>query len=612
MNDTCPYLKDVESDLQARSDWSERDAAIMKRRMGERPKKRNKPYINSPNPVERLVDDNTNDKTDQEISMIMNAPVIAIMIPIGVVAEAALVAQAQKAFNTYLRHMCGYRPKKEEAVDTKNARGFSVTKTIREEHPDWGMIPSFETVDPRDVIVPIKSRVGDGKEPVRVTFVNRYGYREFKEKVRNGWNREAIAAVMSAVTTKSPDGQVDVSESDHDDESAFKVTKELIGLNTSDLKNSEIVVWEICHYATEWDVEKSTGTVKKGDKCISYICPDVPDQLLKIIPWRETDTFEAVPIEDPLRGTIMDSREIRGKDKRWPLIQHRYSYRSRLWYDTEGIGQKNMDLQIKATAIERSILILIDFISDPTYTSEGQANEQNIVKKPGAVLPNGIKPVDEHSRIAVLQQLNFMLDQVKRVAAKRAGIAGGIYSSQTSESRKLEKTATEVESENATQDVVSSASVDRFNDPDRELFRQLWADMRRLGTRLPIIDNGKFEGYMDETIYALDFLIIPAASQKTLNPDLQFRKAQSLMAVNADHAEVTGADLAAGYKHITQMADPVLANLIYPNPESGELPITTTIMQLQQAVEQLAAGVEQNSNKVDQAIQLGVEVAGAS
>lgn len=611
MSDSCPYLKDVEADLQARNDWAEKDKAIQKRRLGERPKKRNKPYPNAPNPVERLVDDNTNDKTDQEISMIMNAPVIAIMVPLGTVEDATLVSQAQKGFNTYLRHLCGYRQKKEEAVDTKNARGFAVTKPIREEHPDWGLIPSFETVDPRDCIVPVTFKVGPGKEPERFAYINRFSYRDFKKKVKAGWNRKAIAEVISKVTVKDADGEVSVSESDHDDDSTFKVTKELIGLNTSDRKSGEIVVWEIFHYATAWDAEKSGGIVKKGEKCVSYVCPDVPGELLKVMPWCEQDYAETNTIEDPLRGAYIDTRMVKGKDKAMPLIQHRYSYRSRLWYDTEGIGQKNMDLQIKATAIERAILILIDHISDPTYTSEGEFNQQNIVKRPGAVLPNGIKPVDERSRIAILEQLNFQLDAVKRVASKRAGIAGGIYSSQMSESRKLQKTATEVDSENATQDVVSSASVDRFNDPDTELFRQIWADMRRMRTRLPVIDNGRFEGIINDAVYDIDFLIIPAASQKTLNPDLQFRKSSGMMSIVAERAEITGADVAAGDKHMLQMADPVLANLVFPDPDSGEVPITTTLNALSQAVEQLTAGVEEATAKADQALDLGSEVAGA-
>ena len=611
MNDTCPYLKEIDADLQARSEWAEKDKAIMKRRLGDRPKTRNTPYKNAPNPVERLVDDNTNDKTDQEISMIMNAPLKAIFIPVGEGVDASLVSQAQKGFNTFLTHQCGYRPKKEEAVDTKNARGFAITKTIREDHPDWGTIPSFETVDPRDVIVPINTRVGTENEPERLVCVMRYSHREFKKKVSSGWNRKAVAAVLQKVTVKSNDGEVDISESSYDDESTFKVTKELVGLNTSDKQNNEIVVWEIYHYATEWDVEKSSGLVEKGDKCVSYVCPDVPQELLKVIPWREEDRTEASITEDPLRGRYVSVKQVKGKDKRWPIVQHRYSYRSRLWYDTEGIGQKNMDLQIKATAIERAILILIDHISDPTYTTDGDANQQNIVKRPGAVLPNGIKPVDERSRIGVLEQLHFMLDQVKRVAAQRAGITGGTYSAQVNESRKLEKTATEIQSQNATQDLVSSASVERFNDPDRELFRQLWADMKRLRVRLPIIDNGNFEGFLDDAIYDMDFLIVPAASQKTANPDLQFNKSSAIMGIIASRAEVTGADIAAGDKHIVQQADPVLANLLFPNANSGQLPITTTLIELKQAVEQLAAADEEINAKADQALQLGGELVDA-
>lgn len=611
----CPYLKDVDDDLLARDTWSRKDEEIMKRRLGERPKKRNKPYPGAPNPVERLIDDNTTDKTDQEISMIMNAPIIAIFIPIGQRIDPSVVTQAQNGFNTYLRHLCGYRPKKEEAVDTKNARGFAVTKVIREEHPDWGLIPSFETVDPRDCIAPVTAKAD--KEPERITCVLRYGRREFEDLKDQGYSKEAIDVVLEKLTTKDAEDRVGVSESSYDDKSTFKVTRELVGINSSDVKHNQIVVWEVYHYATKWDVENSNDIVKEGDKCVSYVCPDVPDQLLKVMPWREEDDIElipkledGVPVFDEFGNEDFDIEEIQGKDRRWPLIQHRYSYRSRLWYDTEGIGHKNMDLQIKATALERAILIMIDYISDPKYKNTGTENQANIVSRPGAVLPQGIEPADESGRMQVLNQLNFMLDQTRRAASSRAGIAGGIYSSMASESRKLEKTATEVQSENATSDIVSSASVDRFNDPDREMFRQLWDDMKRLRVRLPVIDNGQFQGFIDDTIYQYDFLIIPAASQKTLNPDLQFQKANAIMNSVVATAEVTGADLAGGYKHIIQQADPVLAAQLFPQQEGGEMPITSTLNALSQQVEQLSAAVQQNATEIDQVTKLSEEVAG--
>jgi hypothetical protein len=225
-----------------------------------------------------------------------------------------------------------------------------------------------------------------------------------------------------------------------------------------------------------------------------------------------------------------------------------------------------------------------------------------------------MQPTDERNRLAILDQLNFMLDQIKRVASTRAGVAGGNFSGQVNESRKLQKTATEVQTESNTQGVVSSASVDRFNDPDRELFRQLWAEMGRMKTRLPIVDNGQFVGFIDEAIYELEFLIIPAASQKTLNPDAQFQKASVILGSVVETAPVTGADLAAGYKYIIGQADPILGAALFPDPESGETPITTTLNALTQQIEQLtaadeqiAADVEENSVQIDQVAKLATE-----
>lgn len=584
----------------------------MKRRLGERPRKRNHPYPGAPNTVDPVIDDLTRDKTDQEISMILNAPTIAIFIPVGS-ADISITTKAQKAFNTHLRHTCGYRPKKEEAVDTKNARGFAITKQITEEHSERGTIPSFETVDPKDLIVPPETK--DIQKAERLAGVLRLSRRVVKEKP---WNMTAVKELLEKLTSTDSAGEKSVTESSNDEESTFKVTKELIGLNTSDTARSEIVVWEICHYATEWDVEQANGLIEKGDKCISWVCPDAPELLLHIVRWKEEDSVE------PLEGDAELAREIElavieqrepvltidivGKDKPWPYVQHRYEYRSRLWYDTRGIGHICMDNQIIATSVQNARLVQYDYSSSPMFEGGSGANQQNVVVKPGAMLPEGVKPVKMAS---VGQDLSFEGDYQRRVASTRSGSGGGTYSGEVSSSRKLEKTATEVQSDNAKGSLVSSASVDRFNDPDRELFQQLWAEMKRMKTALPIISNGKFEGILDALAYEHDFIIIPAASQKTLNPDMQFMKAQEIMRLNAEFAATTGADVGAGLKHITEMADPDLANTLYPDAEGGELPITPTLNEHEQAIEQLAAGLEQANEKAEAALNLGKDVADA-
>jgi len=616
MQSSCPYLADTDADLQARQEWNRKDDGILGRRLGKRPKKRNKPYKGAPNTVDPIINDLATDKTDQEISMILNAPVVAIFIPLGDV-PASYTTMAQKGFNTYLRHMCGYRQKKEVAVDTKNARGFAITKQITENTDEWGVIPSFDTVDPKDLIVP--PRTTDIRRAERVTHVMRLSLREFKDKPKTGgWNRKAVAAVAKKLVHKDSEGTERVATSDHDDENTFTVTKALIGLNTSDVDNDKIVVWEICHYATQWDVEKSNGIVGLGDKCVSTVCPDCPEELLHIVAWREDSTFEnlaGAELEAEMRSAQFDSREpdvvreVRGRDKPWPYIQHRYENRSLLWYDSRGIGHTCMDNQIIATAIQNGKLIQLDYASMPVFEGTGTPNEQNVTVKPGTVLPEGLKPV---TMKPVTAELAFENDYQRRLASQRTASGAGTYSAEVSSSRKLEKTATEVKSENAKGDTVSSASVDRFNDADRQLFPMLWNELRRMGTELPMIGAGlKFEGMMPADIYKHRFLIVPAASEKTLNPDMQFIKDREIIEMNAEHAEVTGADIGAGLRRVTEKVDTNLAHTLYPDPNSGELPIAPVLMRLQQQVEQLAANVEQNSKRVDQALQLGSEVAGA-
>jgi len=610
---SCPYLKYVEADLQARSEWVRKDSAIMRRRLGERPSKRNKPYPGAPNTVDPLIDDLTREKTDQEISMILNAPEIAIFIPVGEV-EPEIATMAQKGFNTYLRHLCDYRARKEESVDTKNCRGFSITKLITENHPEWGMIPSFETVDPRDLIVPPKTKKIAKAE--RLTYIGRPSLRELKNRPEErGWSKKSVDALVAKLKPSNID-DAGVTESSHDDQSVFKVTKQLIGLNTSDLKNDEIVIWETCKYADQWDADRSNDLVKKGEKCVTWICPDVPDILLHIVRWKEEDDVQPLPeemVQGELELAMLEGREpvlyttIPGKDKEWGYVQHRYEYRSRLWYDSRGIGHTCMDNQIIATNVQNAKLIQIDFFSKPMFEGGNNANQQNVVVKPGAVLPDGIK----HVQLQPLgSELSFEADYQRRTASKRSGSGGGTYSAEVSQSRKLQKTATEVQSEDSRGNEISSASVERFNDADRELFPMLWRELKRMQVELPMIGSGmSFDGMMPLEVYNYRFLIVPAASDKSLNPDLQFRKDMAVMEVNIEQAPVTGADIAAGMKYITGNVNPNLAHELYPDPNSGELPITTTLMQIQQAVEQIQQQVEQNTETIEAVRELGGAVA---
>ena len=133
-NKEAPYKWHIEQDLQGRKTWNEKDNLIIKRRLGER-STTSLPYPGAPNPIVNIIDDTVRIQTDTEISMIMNAPRLAYFIPIGDVPPEK-AREAELAFDTLLRHYMNSRRRKEEAVDTKNARGFAVCKVIFEKDPD--------------------------------------------------------------------------------------------------------------------------------------------------------------------------------------------------------------------------------------------------------------------------------------------------------------------------------------------------------------------------------------------------------------------------------------------------------------------------------------------
>jgi hypothetical protein len=600
------------------------DTKILERRLSKRPKKKNYPYPGAPNVVDPILDDLTTSKTDQEMGMIWNSPEIAYFIPLDDDMPPEYGPMAQTGFNTFLRHRCAYRQKKEESVDTKNLRGFSITKQISDEDTE-GAFPSFETIDPKDLIV--DSTVRNLQKAEQITHIQRLSIRELKGKpASKGWNKTAVAAVVEQLSKTDEEGTTSVQESAKDDNSTFKVTKDLVGINTSDTSKNEIVVWEVAHYATKWDVANSNNIVSEGDKCVTTICPDVPEQLLHTVRWIGDDEIVVMDDEAGLRELFAAETEgrepdltetIPGKDKPWPYIQHRNENRSRGYYDSRGIGHTCMDNQIIATAVLNGKLVQLDYSMSPVFEGGGSnPNQQNVTIKPGVLLPDGIKQVAMKS---VDQSLAFEQDAQRRVASQRTAAGGGLFSGEVSESRKLQKTATEVQADEAQGNTVSSSSVDRFNDADREMFPMLWKELKRMEIKLPMIAAGMtFEGDMDTNIYNYKFRIVPAASDKTRNPDLQFSKSTRLIEINAEHAALTGADIGAALKHATEQADPNMARTMYPDPEAGQLAIMPTIVELQQKQaeqdalnEQQSTAIEQNTAKADQALGLGTDVANA-
>lgn len=590
---SAPYIQDINDDIQARSRWNEKDNQILKKRMTERPAKSK--YVGAPNAVVSIIDDNVSERTDQEISMIMNAPFFAHFIPLAN-ADQALVQKAQIGFDTLLRHFMDYRAKKETAVDMKNARGFAITKIIREEHETLGVIPSFETIDLKDIIVPVGTK--KIRKANRVVHVLRYNAKALRDKEKEGWKN--IDLILGKIEEKSKSKTVSSSQSstrysaEDNANNTLKQTEALIGINTSNPNEGEIVVWEVAHYASDWDVESCStdwpDVVIKDRRCMTYICPDVPEIVLFAKSWRrETVLTEVDPVTKQNKVTIKDKG-----DKPWPYVQHRHELRSEWWYDTRGIGHTCMDNQIAATGILNRKLIWMDYAVNPLFENEGgEVNPANIKLAPGTVLPRGIKMA---RMVDAPQQLSFDLDYFKRDAGRKAGTGTGVYSENVADTRKLQKSATEVASEDSKRAMTSSASVDRFNDADRELFLQIWEDCKELNVALPMVQNNKYLGVTPQEVYALPMLIVPAGSQKTLNPDHQYLKWKDAFGIVSAMSQQIPLDIQKGLEWGLTFFDPNFAAAVIIDPAKagpqGQPPVYMQLQQITQALQQMGQNLE--------------------
>lgn len=596
--------EDICHDVSDRRDWAAKDSEIIKRRLGERRKKRTKPYVGAPNGIVPIIDDVTTEKTDQEVTMMMNAPIMAVFVPLDQQA-AANRGKAERAFDTYLRHICRARPKIEESLDTKNARGWSVLKVFRCQHEEWGEIPDFDSIDPRHFIVPSMTKeLSKSERLVEVMVFN--SEREFRDEAkRRGWKN------VDAVVEQAMDKERHKEERDTIDE-----TMHLVGLTTNGTNTEQIIVWSAWYYADEWAVyHDMTGELEKGRKCNAIFSPDARDIPLKVIAHKDPDIQQQIPLTEQelyaeAVNALADGRApsmfrieiIPGKDRPWPYIQPRSEYRSRYFYDSRGIGHRCMDDQIFATGMLNAKMTMVDFVSQPMFENDGTDNSGNFTAEPGAVMPRGLKFA---SPPQVPSQLDFGIDYHKREAARRAGAGSQYnYSDQVAESRKIQKTATEVQQESARVAQVSSASVDRFNDPWRELFSLLWEDLRRMKKPLPMIANETFVGMATEEIYAGKFLIIPAASAKTLHPDMQFQRAKGVVDWLTSMVKLgVPVDFASAVSKALDYYDPFFKDTALIDPAKtgpqGQPPIYQAMMQMSQQMQGHEAAIRGLADIVD-------------
>ena len=576
-----PLYTLVLGDVRDRSKWAKRDAEIVKRRLGDR-KVRTKPYKGAPNAVDPIVDDTVREKTDQEVSMLRNAPRLAIFIALDSATTPETTRQAELAFDTYLRHMVHFTTKLETALDMKNARGFSTFFEHREESEEWGMIPTVSIPDLRDLILP--GNATNPRTAERMTRVVRFHPRLFESTAKERRWRHWERYKAGAPATRGESGSEERSTADE--------TAELVGITTSaKTEDADVVVWECYHYATAWDAKQDpTGRVIEGRRCVSTFRPNDPDFPLAVRPWREPDQTDTAT-----------GKATPGADRTWPAVQSRYENRAEAYYDSRGIGQLCMDEQIAASRMLNSKLILMDYYQQPLLKGQTR-NSSNVTLEPGSSIPEGL---DFATMPQIPQQIDFDIDMHRRRAGTRAG-AGSQYqfSGEAGRTRKLQKTATEVQAESNRTGMVSSASVDRFNEPLIYLFNDLWRDLARLKKPLPMIAEDTYMGTAaPEEIYGARFLIVPAASAKTLNPDDQFIKGQNALAFIAQFKDSVSIDVEEALVDIMSYWDPVRARRWIQRAKQGQgklPPLYQVVQGLQQQLTGLSQATEGIVEQLDE------------
>jgi hypothetical protein len=230
----------------------------------------------------------------------------------------------------------------------------------------------------------------------------------------------------------------------------------------------------------------------------------------------------------------------------------------------------------------------MEFVGSPMFRQTqpgGPPLPSNATFAPGSVLPAGI---DFATPPPVPGQFQFDVSERRSSAARRIGAAGQYnYSSQMSATRKVEKTATEINSEQFRAGQVSSASVDRFNEPMADLFQLLWDDMRRMKLNFPVIMPGRRTGTFNPDVYQIPIILIPAASAKTLDPQQQLAITQGLASWTLQQSQTVPVDAKAVVETVLTSYDPRITQGWLPDAQA-EAPINARIAQNETDVRSLA------------------------
>lgn len=583
----------VLEDLRGRSTWAEKQTKITQRRLGSRPKQKTYPYKGAPNFVVPIIDDAVREKTDQEVSMLWNAPRIAHAVPLGSPIPPAARSQVELFFDSYVRYVIRARRKIAQAMDQKNCHGFAVMKQTRKYNELLkDTVPDLEVLNHFDVVVPVDTK--DLKNAERITEVLRLSRREFLRRgSERGWIGTQEAWEKARRTNRA--------ETEHEDDYFDKV-KDLIGLATSPKDDDYIVVWVCYHYAQEGNVDPERG-IEEGDKMVSIFAPDAPEYVLSTYPWRDEDIVTL----DAQTGTAIIQR---GKERSWPFVQCVYEDRSPYYYDQRGGGELCMDDQLEATASKNAKYVLMDYYQNPIIRGMSR-NQGNIRFAPGTGVESG---VDWLPPPPIPPNFDFSVNDAKANAAKRLG-AGAMYNyTQDMGSRKLQKTASEVQLEASRTAGLSSAAVDLFNEPLAELFQLLWEDLARMGLQFPLMNDIGMGASMDPALYNLSVAMVPASSSKTLNPELLLQRQMAFVEFLASKAQMgVPVDMTKCCRDVASQFDPRLTRdwIIDPQQQGpqGQPPIYDMLAQINQNLQMLAKGGQDLTTRIENVEKLAVSTA---
>lgn len=488
---TAQLKQDIKSDLDSRGTWEDYDRVIREQRMGYR-KGPSDQYPDGPNYVEPIIDDVVTGKTDQEIAMYYNSPRMCYVSPMAKMPDQMRLG-IEIGFDSYLRYIIKPRAKLELAMDHKNLRGFSIMKQTRIYNNIMKMeVPDFSVVENFDIIVPpLTTTVSEAERICHIIRKTPAKFDKWAAKhIESGLitDLELVDAIRDSMAKRDDGGDVKTE------------SNEIMGVTTS-LNSDWVVLWEVYHLADE---EDPVLGIRKGQPIVTVMSPDLPERPLIRLPWMEED----------------------GSARRWPFVQARFECRSDLWYDVRGGGHLCLDDQLEASAVRNARDTYLDYFARPLFENETGENTNNVIFSPGSTLPKGIKPAQMPTMPG---QFDFIINSNRASCGRRLGV-GAVYnfSSNMSESRKTQKTASEIVGDQNRESSLSSTAVDRFNEPVADMFQMIWDDLRRMRLEFPIIIPGRSVTMFDVSNFGSDVVMIPAASARTLNPDVQLSKSVAL------------------------------------------------------------------------------------